>query len=135
MWGPQGPVDKDLKRRIKQKQSSEEEYELSRYKPLLRTVIEVPLHPSPLLWLLTSLVMVAGPRLRQARPHQLPVRQGLSSSYPHRIERAADANSNDLAAERKAELAPRGAHNQRGGGNPPAVALVRRGWDDILGDA
>jgi hypothetical protein len=37
----QGPADKDLKRRIKQKQSTEEEYELSRYKPLLRTVIEV----------------------------------------------------------------------------------------------
>ena len=37
----QGPADKDLKRRIKQKQSNEEEYELSRYKPLLRTVIEV----------------------------------------------------------------------------------------------
>ncbi|KAI0284481.1 Sec1-like protein [Russula brevipes] len=35
-----GPADKDLKRRIKQKQSSEEEYELSRYKPLLRSVIE-----------------------------------------------------------------------------------------------
>jgi syntaxin-binding protein 1 len=49
MWGPQGPVDKDLKRRIKQKQSSEEEYELSRYKPLLRTVIEVPPRPSSLL--------------------------------------------------------------------------------------
>jgi syntaxin-binding protein 1 len=37
----QGPGDKDLKRRIKQRQSNEEEYELSRYKPLLRTVIEV----------------------------------------------------------------------------------------------
>lgn len=35
-----GPADKDLKRRIKHKQSNEEEYELSRYKPLLRTVIE-----------------------------------------------------------------------------------------------
>ncbi|KAH9975721.1 ras opposite [Lactifluus volemus] len=35
-----GPGDKDLKRRIKQKRSNEEEYELSRYKPLLRTVIE-----------------------------------------------------------------------------------------------
>ena len=44
----QGPGDKDLKRRIKQKQSSDEEYELSRYKPLLRTVIEVRLSVSPL---------------------------------------------------------------------------------------
>ncbi|KAF8261652.1 Sec1-like snare protein [Lactarius quietus] len=35
-----GPGDKDLRRRIKQKQSSEDEYELSRYKPLLRTIIE-----------------------------------------------------------------------------------------------
>jgi len=46
--GPQGPGDKDLKRRIKQKQSSDEEYELSRYKPLIRTVIEVRLRVSPL---------------------------------------------------------------------------------------
>ena len=37
----QGPGDKDLRRRIKQKQTTEDEYELSRYKPLLRTVIEV----------------------------------------------------------------------------------------------
>ena len=37
----QGLADKDLKRRIKPKKSDEEEYELSRYKPLLRTVIEV----------------------------------------------------------------------------------------------
>ncbi|KAI0306079.1 Sec1-like snare protein [Multifurca ochricompacta] len=35
-----GPGDKDLRRRIKQKQANEEEYELSRYKPLIRTVIE-----------------------------------------------------------------------------------------------
>ena len=48
MW-TQGPADKDLKRRIKQKRSNEEEYELSRYKPLLRTVIEVYPRPSPLL--------------------------------------------------------------------------------------
>jgi syntaxin-binding protein 1 len=37
----QSPNDKDTKKRIKQKQSNEEEYELSRYKPLLRTIIEV----------------------------------------------------------------------------------------------
>ncbi|CAL1714155.1 unnamed protein product [Somion occarium] len=35
-----GPGDKDIKRRLKQKQSTEEEYELSRYKPLLTTVLE-----------------------------------------------------------------------------------------------
>ncbi|KAH9004485.1 Sec1-like protein [Lactarius hatsudake] len=34
------PGDKDLRLRIKQKKSNEEEYELSRYKPLLRTVVE-----------------------------------------------------------------------------------------------
>ena len=45
----QAPGDKDLKRRIKQKQSNDEEYELSRYKPLLRTVIEVRLRVSPLM--------------------------------------------------------------------------------------
>ncbi|KAI0060698.1 Sec1-like snare protein [Artomyces pyxidatus] len=35
-----GPGDKDLKKRIKQKPTADEEYELSRFKPLLRTVIE-----------------------------------------------------------------------------------------------
>ncbi|OCH85210.1 Sec1-like snare protein [Obba rivulosa] len=35
-----GPGDKDIKKKIKQRQSNEEEYELSRFKPLLRTVLE-----------------------------------------------------------------------------------------------
>ncbi|KAF7770373.1 hypothetical protein Agabi119p4_6347 [Agaricus bisporus var. burnettii] len=34
------PNDKDTKKRIKQKKTNEEEYELSRYKPLLKTIIE-----------------------------------------------------------------------------------------------
>lgn len=33
--------DKDTKKKIRQKPSNEEEYELSRYKPVLRTVLEV----------------------------------------------------------------------------------------------
>jgi len=37
----QGPSDRDIKKKIKQIRNSEEEYELSRFKPLLRTVIEV----------------------------------------------------------------------------------------------
>ncbi|KAF5361824.1 hypothetical protein D9756_002266 [Leucocoprinus leucothites] len=35
-----GPNDKDTKKKIKQKSNNEEEYELSRFKPALRTVIE-----------------------------------------------------------------------------------------------
>ncbi|KAH9913550.1 Sec1-like protein [Epithele typhae] len=35
-----GAGDKDVKKKIKQKTNSEEEYELSRYKPVLRTVLE-----------------------------------------------------------------------------------------------
>ncbi|OJA09546.1 hypothetical protein AZE42_01142 [Rhizopogon vesiculosus] len=35
-----GPSDKDTKKKLKQKASTEDEYELSRYQPLLRTVIE-----------------------------------------------------------------------------------------------
>ncbi|KAJ3573583.1 hypothetical protein NP233_g2333 [Leucocoprinus birnbaumii] len=35
-----GPNDKDTKRKFKHKQSNDEEYELSRYKPVLRSVIE-----------------------------------------------------------------------------------------------
>ncbi len=56
----QGPGDKDLKRRIKQKQSNEEEYELSRYKPLLRTVIEVR-HNCPSFLSPLSLLVAAHP--------------------------------------------------------------------------
>ena len=37
----QGPQDKDTKKKFKQKSNDEEEYELSRYKPILRQVIEV----------------------------------------------------------------------------------------------
>ncbi|KAF8141608.1 Sec1-like snare protein [Boletus edulis] len=36
-----GPTDRDTKKKLKQKPSAEEEYDLSRYRPLLRTVIEV----------------------------------------------------------------------------------------------
>lgn len=36
-----GPADKDTKKKLKAKSTSEEEYELSRFKPLLQTVIEV----------------------------------------------------------------------------------------------
>jgi len=36
-----GPTDKDTKRKIKQKSNSADEYELSRFKPALKTVIEV----------------------------------------------------------------------------------------------
>jgi syntaxin-binding protein 1 len=35
-----GPGDRDLKRKLKTKQSQDEEYDLSRYKPLIRTVLE-----------------------------------------------------------------------------------------------
>lgn len=36
-----GPTDKDVKKKIKQKPSAGEEYELSRFKPALKTVLEV----------------------------------------------------------------------------------------------
>ncbi|PAV20211.1 Sec1-like snare [Pyrrhoderma noxium] len=35
-----GPADKDIKRKVKSKISSEEEYDLSRYKPVLQTVVD-----------------------------------------------------------------------------------------------
>lgn len=37
----QGPADKDVKKRLKQKPTEDEEYDLSRFKPLVRTVISV----------------------------------------------------------------------------------------------
>jgi len=68
---------------------------LSRYAP-------VPFLSSSLLWSLTMLVMMSGPRLRKAGLCQFPLRQGLSTVYPRRTQRAAGANTDDLAAERKA---------------------------------
>lgn len=41
-----GPTDKDVKKKIKQKPSAGEEYELSRFKPALKTVLEVYFAPS-----------------------------------------------------------------------------------------
>lgn len=38
----QGPGDRDNKKKIKQKPNSDEEYDLSRFKPSLKTVLEVP---------------------------------------------------------------------------------------------
>ena len=37
----QGNEDRDIKKKLKPRKSDEDEYELSRYKPLLRTVLEV----------------------------------------------------------------------------------------------
>lgn len=37
----QGPNDRDTKKKIKQKPNNDEEYELSRFKPSLKTVLEV----------------------------------------------------------------------------------------------
>lgn len=45
----QGPNDRDTRKRLKQRSSNEEEYELSRYKPLLRTVLEVRIQVLPIL--------------------------------------------------------------------------------------
>ena len=139
----QGAGDKDLKRRIKQKLSNEEEYELSRYKPLLRTVIEVcsflfclSVMPCTVAHCDTrACAHTTGPSLRQARPGWIPVRQGLPPGYAIRVQRQTDAYTDNLAAERQAQLAPRGAHEQRGVRNAPAGARVRRGRDDLLGDA
>lgn len=41
IWTLQGPNDKDLKKKIKSKPGAEEEYILSRFKPLLQAVLDV----------------------------------------------------------------------------------------------
>jgi hypothetical protein len=80
--------------------------------------------------------MVAGPSLRQARHCRLPLCQGLPTSHPRCIQRTTGDDTDDLAAERKAELAPRGTYGRSGRGrNASTAARVRRGWDDLLGDA
>lgn len=45
MFRVQGPGDRDTKKKLRQKQSNEEEYELSRFKPLLQTVLDVRSQP------------------------------------------------------------------------------------------
>ena len=131
----QGPGDKDLKRRIKHKQSNEEEYELSRYKPLLRTVIEVRAFLCLRLLFQRCMQHNVGPSRGEARPGCIPLRQRLPAGRASRVQRQADTHTDDLSAERQAQLAPCGAHNRRGHRDAPAGARVRRRRDDLLGDA
>ena len=89
-------------------------------------------YPSPLA---AHARTVAGPSLRQARPCCFPVRQGLPPNRPRRIQYEPNANTDNLAAERKAKLAPCGPGRRDPDRNAPAVAGVRRGRNDILRDA
>jgi syntaxin-binding protein 1 len=107
----QGPGDKDLKRRIKQKQSNEEEYELSRYKPLLRTVIEVrvsfclpvfPAHSQTH----TLQDQVAG----KLDPAAFPYVKDYPQAAPAAYSAQTNTNTNDFPAQREAKLAPRCAY-------------------------
>ncbi|KAI0272325.1 Sec1-like protein [Gloeopeniophorella convolvens] len=86
-----GPGDKDLKRRLRQKQSAEEEYELSRYKPLLRTVIEdhVAGKLDAAAFPYVKDYPQAAPAVSTARPTQTPT-TSLRSAKPswHRAARA-----------------------------------------------
>ena len=133
----QGPGDKDLRRRIKQKQSNEDEYELSRYKPLLRTVIEVrislPIFTPPLPIQHTQTTI--GPSRRKTRPCWVPVRQRLPTGSASGIKRAANANTHDFTAKRETELAPRCAHWRCCCRNAPAGTGVRSWRYDIFRDA
>ena len=53
-----GPGDKDIKRKVKSKVTSDEEYDLSRYKPVLQTVLDVRLKPSfPFLFPVSDLLI------------------------------------------------------------------------------
>lgn len=79
--------------------------------------------------------MVLGPSLRQAGHRKLPLCQGLPTGYRRCIHRTADDDTDDVAAERKAELAPRGTCGRRCGRNASAGARVCGGRDDLLGDA
>lgn len=89
-----GPADKDLKRRIKQKLSNEEEYELSRYKPLLRAVVEdqVSGKLDPAAFPYVKDYPQAAPAASSARPTPTPT-TSLRSAKPswHRAARAGSA--------------------------------------------
>ncbi len=76
----QMPGDKDLKRRIRQKQSNEEEYELSRYKPLIRTVIEVR-------GFFLSVLSRRSPRYTRMRTHRRTKSQGSSTRLHSRTSK------------------------------------------------
>ncbi|KAI9464431.1 Sec1-like protein [Lactarius psammicola] len=109
-----GPGDKDLKRRIKQKLSNEEEYELSRYKPLLRTVIESQGRLDPAAFPYVKDYPQAAPAASSARPTPTPT-TSLRSAKPswHRAARTGGATTET---------------RQR-------VLVVRRGRNDLLGNA
>jgi hypothetical protein len=79
--------------------------------------------------------MAVGPSFRQVRHRRLPLCQGLPTGHTRCIQRTTDDDTDDLAAERKAELAPRGTYGRRPSRNASAAARVRRGRDDLLGDA
>jgi hypothetical protein len=79
--------------------------------------------------------MVTGPSLWEARHCGLPLCQGLPTNHPRRIHRTAHDDTDDLIAKRQAELAPRGTYGRCLDRNTPTAARVRRGRDDLLGDA
>lgn len=79
--------------------------------------------------------MMTGPSLRQARHCILPLCQGLPTNHPRCIRRTADDDTDDLTAKRQAELAPRGTYGRCLVRNTPTAARVRRGRNDLLGDA
>ncbi|KAH9977523.1 Sec1-like protein [Russula compacta] len=99
-----GSGDKDLKRRIKPKQSNEEEYELSRYKPLLRTVIEdqVSGKLDPVSFPYVKDFPQAVPTASSARPTPTPT-TSLRSAKPswHRAARTGGAGAAGAAETRQ----------------------------------
>jgi len=100
----QGPADKDTKKKLKQKPSQEEEYDLSRYKPLLRTVIEVHIC---LPWCCGPIYEhFLGSCEQQTRYIHLPLRQRRAiRRNSHREHGPSNPNAHFFSSERKAKLA------------------------------
>ncbi|PCH36386.1 Sec1-like snare protein [Wolfiporia cocos MD-104 SS10] len=88
-----GPGDKDTKKKLKQKSNNEEEYELSRFKPLLQTVLEDHisnrLDPTLFPYVKEAPSLTSAPSLRAATPTLQPA-TSLRSAKPswHRAPKA-----------------------------------------------
>jgi hypothetical protein len=134
LCAPQGPADKDTKKKLKQKSSQEEEYELSRYKPLLRTVVEVAtLSCASFIMLTNPFRQPLGPREQQTGYNSLPLCQRRALRDNGRRKQKCTNNTHNFLAQRKAKLA-QSSTIERACRSTSACHGVRGRWDDVLRD-
>lgn len=111
-----GPGDRDTKRKLKQRSLTDDEYELSRFKPLLRNVIEVYCRVFPLpRYPLTPFWPWLGQRVRPIGRDAFPLREGCASVGRIRESARAATAAGDVAAQREGKLAQVAARERASG--------------------